>query len=280
MSTFSATAFGSRLADLYLPFDNGMGNGVHQATVRAVQNLAPDAASILDLGSGPGEPGCSLAAAFPNAAVICSDVAPAMVDLAAARAKGKGLRNVSVMALDLTDLSAVSSASQDVVTANFVIMSTANLAAALKEVQRVLRPGGCFVGAIWQTFSVPLVANEVMTELLGEPPPPPAVDPMRPTITDPALLDAEFASAGLQATDGHNALGEITFNLGAMAGGEAWKSVMLSHLTRLEQLVASGAVTLGRAQAAVERAVEARGLVSEGSLQCPGLYRVICLVRS
>lgn len=96
MSTFSDQAFGLSLADLYLPFDRGMGPAI-DCTVSAVRQLAPGANfSLLDIGSGPGEPACSLAAAFPRARVICSDVAPDMIARAAARATREGLTNLEV----------------------------------------------------------------------------------------------------------------------------------------------------------------------------------------
>lgn len=279
MSTFSATAFGSSVADLYLPFDRGMSAAIDD-TLGAVQKLSPGAGRILDLGSGPGEPGCTLAAALPRTQVICSDVAQAMVDMAGERAKAKGLANVSAMVIDIADQSKIPSASQDVVTANFALMSTADLPAALREVHRVLKPGGFFVGTIWQTFSVPLLANKVMTELLGEPPQPPGVDPMRPTIVDPALLDAEFAAAALHPADGHNATGEITFDLGALADGAAWKCVLISHLARLEQMEASGTASREQACAAVEKAATSNGLVNGGRLECPGTYRTFRLTKA
>lgn len=276
--TFAATAFGVPIADLYQPFDQGMMQAI-SGTVSSVKQLSPDAATILDVGSGPGEPGCSLAASFPCAAVICSDIAQAMVDKATARAQSKGLSNVTAIVLDLADLSAVPSASQDVVTANFAIMSAANLTSALQEIHRVLKPGGTLVGTVWHAFSVPLLANEVMTELLGQPPEPPEIDPMRPTMTDPVLLDAEFTNAGLRASEGHNTLCEITFDLGLFAGTSAWQSVLISHLGRLESMEASGAAAREQARAAVERRATARGLLKEGKLKCPGTYRTFCLAK-
>ncbi|KAK3250061.1 hypothetical protein CYMTET_40561 [Cymbomonas tetramitiformis] len=277
MSTFSATPFGSNIADLYLPFDRGMGTAI-DSTVSAVRKLSPDAASILDLGSGPGEPACTLAAAFPSASVICSDVAQAMVDLAEKRAKSEGLRNLSTMLLDLADLNAVPSASQDVITANFAIISTPSLESALREIQRVLKPGGFLVGTVWQTFSVPELAKDVMTELLGQPPPPPPIDPMR--LADAALLDAEFSKADLHFMEGHNTLGDIVFDLGLVSGDSTWKSVMISALGKLEQLETSGDTTIcERAKATVEKTATAKGLVKEGKLKCPGTFRAFRLTK-
>jgi len=276
MSTFSAKFFGSNVADLYLPYDNGMSQAI-DTTVSTVRAQCPGVSSILDLGSGPGEPACTLAATFPSATVICSDVARAMVNLADERIATKGLRNVTTMVLDLSDLSAIPSASQDVVTANFAIISTPNLEECLHEVERVLKLGGFFVGTVWHSFSVPVLATDVMTQLVGEPPVPPSVDPMR--LADVALLDALFANAGLRVEEGHNRLGEIAFQLGTVSGTEAWKSLMISHLAKLEAMEQAGdAGICERAKEAVESLAAAKGFLRDGGeLTVPGTYRIFCV---
>ena len=278
MSTFSAKHFGVNVSDLYLPYDRGMVPAIQQ-TVSAVKELSPEAACILDLGSGPGEPACTLAQAFPGAAVICSDVAQEMIDLAGKRAESEGLANVRTMLLDLANLSAIPSASQDVVTANFAIMATPNVDVALKEMHRVLKPTGHLVGTVWQAFSIPGLCREVMTELLGEPPAPPQVDSMR--FADCELLDKAFEGAGFRMIDGHNALGKILFDLGPLAGESHWMSVMIAGLAKLEELQAAGDMTIcGRAKAAVEQAASAKGFVRDGKLACPGTFRAFRLAKS
>lgn len=67
---------------------------------------------MLDLAAGPGEPSCYLAAAFPSARVLCTDVSEDMVPKAAARAQKKGLANVTCAVVDAHDLSSIASASQ------------------------------------------------------------------------------------------------------------------------------------------------------------------------
>ena len=164
VSTFSAHAFGVDLSELYLPFFNGMGPAIEK-TFSAVKSLSSDPSRILDLASGPGEPGCTLAAGFPSAVVICSDLAQPMVDLASNRARLKGLSNVKTMLLDLTSMTDIPSASQDVVTAHFVITNIPIVQQALKEINRVIKPGGFLVGTVWQTFSIIPLANEVIREI-------------------------------------------------------------------------------------------------------------------
>ena len=48
----------------------------------------------LDIASGPGEPGFSIAAAVPNATVTATDLAEGMVQAAHSRARKLGLSNV------------------------------------------------------------------------------------------------------------------------------------------------------------------------------------------
>jgi len=276
---FGKRVFGSLLADLYLPYDRGMGHAI-ESTVSAVKKLSPNAENILDLASGPGEPGCTLAKSFPNAAVICSDGAQAMVDLATQRATEKGLHNVTTMLLDLTDLSALPTASQDVVTINFAISHIDNPQGALKEIHRVLKPNGVLCGTIWQSFSVPVLANLVVTELLGEAPNPPPIDKMRFGDSS-SLLDREFSETGFLMLDGHNTTGEIIFDMGPINGDYlAWKSVLISHLSKLEEMEAAGDSTIReRAEVTVQSLAKEKGWIQDGNMKLPGTFRSFCLAR-
>ena len=57
-------------------------------------NVSP---SILDLATGPGEPGTSLAKKFPSGTLTLSDIAPDMVEKAKAFIASEGVLNVKVI---------------------------------------------------------------------------------------------------------------------------------------------------------------------------------------
>jgi len=274
MTFWKQQAFGCRFSELYTPFDDGMGPAI-EATASAIKQLCPNARTILDLGSGHGEPGCTVAARFPSAAVICSDVSQSMLDLAAKRAADKSLANLSTMILDLGDLRAIGAASQDVVTANFVMQNAADLQASLREIHRVLKPGGVLVGTLWQVFSVPTVAAEVCAELMALPAPGPEAEKDSGTmrLADVEMVNREFSEAHFEFCEGHDSAGETSFNVGEVAG-DAWKHVMLSHLTKLEEMEKAGDTSVQeRTRAAVEKAAVACGYVKEGVLCMPGTFR-------
>jgi SAM-dependent methyltransferase len=95
---------------------------------------------VLELACGPG--GLGLAAArrvAPGGAVVLSDVAPAMVEIA--RRRAEGLPAVEARVLDLEDI-AEPDAAYDAVLCREGLMFAADPARAAGEIARVLRPGG------------------------------------------------------------------------------------------------------------------------------------------
>ena len=273
---FEQHAFGCSISHLYKPYNEGMGPAI-QATTGAIQQLCPDASAILDLGSGHGEPGCTIATTFPAATVVCSDLAPSMLSLAAKRASDQGLANVTTMILDLADLGAIDAGSQDVVTANFALQNAPDLQKTLLEIRRVLKPGGVLVGTTWQVFSVVTVAAEVHAELMGLPPPDLEADKYKGSmrLADIEMVNNELAQAQFRVMPvyGHDSLGETAFDVGAIAG-DAWKHVVIGHLTELEQMEKGGDATVQeRTRAIVERVTTEKGYVRDGTLYMPGTFR-------
>ena len=106
-----------------------------------------DGCTILDLASGPGEPAATIAEALPDAVVLATDVADAMV--AAATNATSHLSNVKVQLADAQNLEGMSDASYDVVTCCYGYMFPTEKETALAETLRVLKPGGTLVATTW-----------------------------------------------------------------------------------------------------------------------------------
>jgi ubiquinone/menaquinone biosynthesis C-methylase UbiE len=148
---------------------------------------------VLELACGPG--GLGLAAARvvgPGGHVVFSDVAPEMTSIAAARAEALGLDNVSTCVLDLDRIDQPD-ASYDVALCREGLMFALDPAGAVREVGRVLRPGGRFAIAVWGPRErnpwLGIVLDAVSGQL-GMPVPPPG-------IPGPFSLDDEDALAAL-----------------------------------------------------------------------------------
>jgi SAM-dependent methyltransferase len=104
---------------------------------------------VLELACGPG--GVGLAAAervAPYGEVVLSDVTAEMTAIAAARARARGLSNVSIRELDLERIEQPDD-SYDVVLCREGFMFALDPAQAAHEIRRVLRPGGRVALSVW-----------------------------------------------------------------------------------------------------------------------------------
>lgn len=98
---------------------------------------------VLELGSGSGAMAEGVARSFPSVQLTVSDVDPGMV--AAATRLVAGLENVRVDRADVTSLP-YPDGSFDFVTSYLMLHHVVDWRRGLKEVARVLRPGGTFIG--------------------------------------------------------------------------------------------------------------------------------------
>jgi SAM-dependent methyltransferase len=104
---------------------------------------------VLELACGPG--GLGMAAAERVGAdgeVVLTDVVPQMTAIAAARAKDRGLSNVTTLELDLERIDQPDG-TYDAAVCREGIMLVPDPRAAASEIRRVLRPGGRAIVSVW-----------------------------------------------------------------------------------------------------------------------------------
>jgi SAM-dependent methyltransferase len=134
-----------------------------------------DSTDHLDTASGTGEPGLSVAALIPRGRVVLTDLSGGMLAAAGANAATRGLANVETRQCSVDDLP-FGDASFDTISCRFGLMFVPDIAGAVAELRRVLRPGGRLAAAVWAEpagnpwATIPMAAISAET---GWPAPPP-----------------------------------------------------------------------------------------------------------
>lgn len=153
---------------------------------------------VLDVATGIGEPALSAARRVgDDGRVIAVDQSSGMLDIARQRAREHGLNNVEFIASDM-ELLDLPHYTFDSILCRWGLMFLPNLVDALGRLQRLLRPGGKFAGAVWAEASkVPSIslAMSVVREALHAPPPPPGM-PGPFSLADPEHLEDIMLDAG------------------------------------------------------------------------------------
>jgi ubiquinone/menaquinone biosynthesis C-methylase UbiE len=130
-----------------------LGNAVTEALVE--YSCPTPGMRVLDLASGTGEPGISLAQRVPQGSVMAVDQSSELLDIAAKRARNKNLLNFITQQADAHHLP-FADESFDLATCRFGVMFFSDCRRALVELRRVLKPGArtCFVawGPIEQPY--------------------------------------------------------------------------------------------------------------------------------
>ncbi len=131
---------------------------------------------VLDLGSGTGYPALLAGGVVgPEGSVVGIDLAESMVAVATRKAQAMGMKHVTFRTGDATALP-FDATSFDTVISRFCLMFLPEIPKALKEMARVLKPGGYVAAAVWSApdknpfVRIPIDVIKTITPL---PPPDP-----------------------------------------------------------------------------------------------------------
>lgn len=158
-------------------------------------------ARVLDLAAGAG--GQSIAAAKrvgSRGSVLATDISPAILEYAAAAARGAGLANVEVRELDGEALDDLEACSFDAVISRVGLIYFPDQRRALRGIHHVLRPGGRVSAIVYSTaernpfFSIPVT---IIRRIAGLPAPAPGT-PGPFSLGGPDVLEAAYEDAGFE----------------------------------------------------------------------------------
>jgi SAM-dependent methyltransferase len=143
----------------------------HAGTCVERLGLAPGE-RVLDVATGPGTAAFLAAARVgPGGSVVGTDIAANMVALASSRAAARGLANLRFLRADM-ESPVLEEGSFDAVVCAFGLMFAADSGAALREMLRVLRPGGRLAVVVWGRRArcgwaevFPIVARRVTSDV-------------------------------------------------------------------------------------------------------------------
>jgi SAM-dependent methyltransferase len=155
---------------------------------------------VLDIATGPGGAAVAAAAAVgASGEVLATDLVPEWAELVAERCAVAGLANVSFRAMGAETLD-LPDAAFDIVLCSFGLMFVPDPVRSLREMRRVLRPGGRLGLTVWgapdQVTHLGL-AQRALARFA--PPIPPAHRLPGPLdLGDPGLVERHVAAAGLR----------------------------------------------------------------------------------
>jgi ubiquinone/menaquinone biosynthesis C-methylase UbiE len=104
--------------------------------------------NILDVATGMGEPGLSIAAIWPAAKVTGVDISEKMLKISQENAQEKGIKNFETICCDVTAMPFADNYFDAIICRNG-IMFFADMAAGLKEIHRVLKSNGKVTVSAW-----------------------------------------------------------------------------------------------------------------------------------
>ena len=128
--------------DLTMEFLKPMGDEI----IKLIEPKGTDV--VLDIASGTGEPGLTIATMLSGGRVVATDLAEGMLDVAQENAVRRGIKNFEVLTCDVCELPFPDN-SFDAISCRLGFMFFPDMLLAAKEMVRVLKPGGRIAATVW-----------------------------------------------------------------------------------------------------------------------------------
>lgn len=224
----------------------------------------------LDIASGTGEPGLSIARLAPKGRVVLTDLAAEMLDVATRRARAQGIANIETRVCSADDLP-FDNSTFDSVSVRFGYMFFPDMAKATAEFRRVLKPGGRLCSSVWikpeenpwTTIAMQAIATEVDVA---------APDPDGPSMfrcAAPGYVSALYEDAGLHDVEEW----DVDIELVTRSPAEYWEmisdhvSLAVAALQRVDEPV--------REQIGADAMTRVSAFEKDGKVRVPGVARCI-----
>jgi SAM-dependent methyltransferase len=224
----------------------------------------------LDIASGTGEPGLSIAARCPNGRVVLTDLVPEMLDIATRRAAAQGVANVETAVCSADDLP-FDGATFDSVSVRFGYMFFPDVARATAEFARVLKPGGRICSSVWvnpadnpwTTIAMQAIATEAVI------PPTDGDGPNMYRCAAPGYVSALYERAGLYDV----AEWDVAVALVTRSPEQYW--AMISEHVSLAVAALQQVDDAARQRIRAHAIAEVRAFEKDGAVRVPGMARCI-----
>jgi len=224
----------------------------------------------LDIASGTGEPGLTVATRAPLGQVVLTDLSAEMLEIASRRANAQGITNFETRVCSADHLP-FGEARFDSVSVRFGYMFFPDLSQATTEFARVLRPGGRLCSSVWvkpeENPWTSIVMQAIATEVVLAAP-----DPDRPNMfrcAEPGTVSAIYAAAGFRE------VGEwdVGVELVTSSPLEYWR--MISEHVSLAVAALEGIDEPARERVAARVIAQAATYEVDGLVRIPGVARCI-----
>lgn len=166
--------------------------------------------TVLDVATGTGQPGISIAAKIGNGKIIFTDLAAGMLEIAKENARKAGIPNFEIQVCDVSELPFADN-SFDIISCRLGFMFFPDMQMAAKELTRVLKPGGRITTSVWsgpeKNFWITAIGGTINKNMEITAPPEGAPGMFR--CAKPGFIATIFKEAGLKNISESEVLGVL-----------------------------------------------------------------------